>query len=107
MSIEVIEKNKIDADVIDLRSLQPLDYETIFASVKKTNKVIILQEDTLFGGIASDLSSSIMENCFEYLDAPVKRVGSIETPIPFIKNLEDQYLAKNYFEKILMDLLEY
>ena len=106
-AIEIVEKNNIDADIIDLRSLQPMDYETIFTSVKKTNKAIILQEDTLFGSIASDLSSSIMENCFEYLDAPLKRVGSIETPIPFVKNLEDQYLAKNYFEKVLLELLEY
>ena len=51
-------------------------------SVKKTNKVIILQEDTLFGGVASDISAMIMENCFEYLDAPVRRVGSLESAIP-------------------------
>ncbi|MEG1022432.1 MAG: thiamine pyrophosphate-dependent enzyme, partial [Myroides sp.] len=64
----------ISADLIDLRTLQPLDYETIRKSVQKTNRVIILQEDSMFGGIASDLSAWIMENCFEYLDAPVKRV---------------------------------
>ncbi len=98
---------EISADLIDLRTLQPLDYETIFASVKKTNKAIILQEDTLFGGISSDISSAIMENCFEYLDAPVKRVGSLETPIPFIKSLEDQYLPKNRFTTDLLALLAY
>ena len=76
-----------------------MDVETIFASVKKTGKAIILQEDSLFGGIASDISSLIMENCFEYLDAPVKRVASLETPIPFASQLENQYLAKNRFEK--------
>ena len=106
-ALEIISKNNIDADIIDLRTLQPLDYETIFASVKKTNRAIILQEDTLFGGIASDLSASIMENCFEFLDAPVVRIGSLETPIPFVKSLEDQYLAKNYFEEAILKLLSY
>ncbi|RED27097.1 2-oxoisovalerate dehydrogenase E1 component [Flavobacterium cutihirudinis] len=98
---------EIDADLIDLRTLQPLDTETIFASVKKTGKAIIYQEDTMFGGIASDISALIMENCFEYLDAPVKRVASLDTPIPFTKALEDQFLAKNRFEDILLELLKY
>lgn len=107
-ALETLEKHSnISADLIDLRSLQPLDYETIQKSIQKTNKVIILQEDTLFGGIASDLSAWIMENCFAYLDAPVKRVGSIETPIPFMKNLEDQYLPKQRFEKELLVLLQF
>lgn len=97
----------ISADVIDLRSLQPLDKEAIFNSAKKTGKVIILQEDSLFGGIASDISAMIMEECFEYLDAPVKRVASIETPIPFINQLEKQYLPKDRFESELLDLLAY
>lgn len=107
-ALDTLNKNaEISADLIDLRTLQPMDWETIFNSVKKTNKVIILQEDTLFGGVASDISSMIVENCFEYLDAPVKRVGSIETAIPFVKALEDQYLPKQRFEKELKDLLAY
>ncbi len=61
----------------------------------------------MFGGIASDLSALIMENCFEYLDAPVKRVASMETPIPFINQLEDQYLAKGKFEVGLREVLGY
>src|SRR5690554_7659557 len=74
--METLEKHpEISADLIDLRTLQPLDYDTIQKSVQKTNKVIVLQEDTLFGGIASDLSAWVMEHCFEYLDAPVKRIG--------------------------------
>ncbi|WAC02536.1 dehydrogenase E1 component subunit alpha/beta [Lacinutrix neustonica] len=97
----------ISADMIDLRSLQPLDTETIFASAKKTGKVIILQEDSLFGGIASDISALLMENCFEFLDAPVKRVASMETPIPFINQLEDQYLSRDRFEGELLKLLDY
>ncbi len=98
---------EISADLLDLRTLQPLDYESISKSVQKTNRVIILQEDSLFGGIASDISAFIMENCFEYLDAPVKRVGSLETAIPFVKALEDQYLPKNRFEKSLLEVLGY
>ncbi|WP_452230185.1 alpha-ketoacid dehydrogenase subunit alpha/beta [Lacinutrix sp. MEBiC02404] len=99
--------SNIQADVIDLRSLQPLDTEAIYASVKKTGKAIILQEDSLFGGIASDISALIMENCFEELDAPVKRVASMETPIPFINQLEDQYLSRDKFEGELLKLLAY
>lgn len=98
---------EIKADLIDLRTLQPLDTETIFASVKKTGKVIVYQEDTLFGGIASDISALIMEECFEYLDAPVKRVASLDSPIPFTKALEDQFLPKNRFEEVLLELLKY
>lgn len=98
---------EIKADLIDLRTLQPLDTETIYQSAKKTGKVIILQEDSLFGGIASDVSAMIMENCFEYLDGPVKRVGSLESAIPFVKALEDQYLPKQRFEKDLLELIAY
>lgn len=107
-ALETLANNpEIKADLLDLRTLQPMDWEAIYASVKKTNKVIILQEDTLFGGVASDISAMIMENCFEYLDAPVKRVASIESAIPFIKTLEDQYLPKNRFEEELLNLLKY
>ena len=107
-ALETLAKNpEIEADLIDLRTLQPLDTETIFASVKKTGKAIIYQEDTLFGGIASDISAAIMEECFEYLDAPVKRVASLDSPIPFTKALEDQFLPKNRFEEVLLDLLKY
>lgn len=107
-AIDTLDKNlEISADLLDLRTLQPLDTETIFASVKKTGRAIIYQEDSLFGGIASDLSALIMENCFQYLDAPVKRVASLDTPIPFTKALEDQYLPKGRFENELIALLAY
>lgn len=107
-ALETLDNNlDIQADVIDLRTLQPLDTETIYTSVKKTGRAIILQEDSLFGGIGSDISALIMEHCFEYLDAPVKRVASLETPIPFLKQLEEQYLPKNSFESALKSLLEY
>ncbi len=107
-AIETLDKNPdISADLIDLRTLQPLDKETIYASVKKTNKAIILQEDSMFGGIASDISAMIMEDCFEFLDGPVKRVASLDSPIPFTKALEDQYLPKERFELALLKLLKY
>ena len=107
-ALETLAKNAlISADLIDLRTLQPLDVATIYRSVQKTGKAIILQEDSLFGGIASDISALITENCFHYLDAPVKRVGSLETPIPFQGDLENQYLAKNSFENDLKVLLNY
>ena len=107
-ALETLEKHPhISADLIDLRTLQPLDFETILASIKKTNKAIILQEDSLFGSIASDISSQLMEQAFEFLDAPVKRVASIETPIPFASALEQQYLAKRTFEQELIALLAY
>jgi len=107
-ALETLDNNpNVSADMIDLRTLQPLDVETIYESVKKTGKAIILQEDSLFGSISSDISAGIMEHCFKYLDAPVKRVASIETPIPFATQLEQQYLPKNRFETELKALLEY
>ncbi|MGB0897184.1 MAG: alpha-ketoacid dehydrogenase subunit alpha/beta [Flavobacteriaceae bacterium] len=107
-ALETLENNPdISADLIDLRSLAPLDQDAIFASVRKTGKAIILQEDSEFGGFGSDLSSLIMENCFEALDGPVKRVSSLATPIPFLPALEQQYLAKDRFEAELKQLLAY
>ncbi|MFM2369550.1 MAG: hypothetical protein RL619_1860 [Bacteroidota bacterium] len=107
-ALETLAKNpEISADLLDLRTLQPLDTGAIFASVKKTGRIIIYQEDSMFGGIASDISAMIMENCFKYLDAPVKRVASLDTPIPFTKALEDQYLPKCRFENDLKELLNY
>lgn len=107
-ALETLDLNpSISADLIDLRTLMPLDKETVYASVKKTNKCIILQEDSMFGGIASDISAMIMEDCFEWLDGPVKRVASLDTPIPFTKALEDQYLAKGRFETALRELHAY
>ena len=107
-ALETLNNNhKISADLIDLRSIQPIDYECIMDSVKKTNRAIILQEDSLFGGIASDISSFLMENAFEFLDAPVKRVGSLNTPIPFADSLERQYLANLNFERSLKALIEF
>jgi 2-oxoisovalerate dehydrogenase E1 component len=107
-ALEIIKnRDAFTFDLIDLRSLCPLDKDSIISSVKKTGKAIILQEDSMFGGLASEISSIIMENCFEYLDAPVIRVASLDTPIPFEKSLEDQYLPYDRFEVELDKLLNY
>ena len=107
-ALEVLEKNPhISADLIDLRTLVPLDTNTIFASVQKTARVIILHEDCEVGGFGADISALISEHCFEYLDAPVIRSASLNTAVPFAKNLEDNFLAKQGFEQKLNDLLAY
>ena len=106
-AIKIIDKHDIDADLIDLLTLSPIDEKIIVNSVNKTGKAIVLQEDSLFGGIASEISSIIMENCFENLDAPVVRVGSLNTPIPFEEGLEKQYLPFDRFETKIIQLLNY
>ena len=106
-AIKIIDKHDIDADLIDLLTLSPIDEKIIVNSVNKTGKAIVLQEDSLFGGIASEISSIIMENCFENLDAPVVRVGSLNTPIPFEEGLEKQYLPFERFETKIIELLNY
>lgn len=107
-ALEVLQKHtKISADVVDLRTLLPLDTETIFTSVKKTGKVVILQEDTLFGGIGGEIAAQINQHCFEYLDGPVTRVGSLDTPVPFAAKLENGFLPWERFEKALLELVAY
>jgi len=107
-ALEILEKHsEINADVLDLRSLCPLDEEAIYDSVQKTGKVLLLQEDTIFGGIMSDISALISEHCFKSLDAPIIRVGSLPTPIPFASQLEKQFLAKNQLEEKLLYLVGY
>lgn len=106
--LEVLEKYpEIKADVLDLRSLQPLDTAAIYKTVKKTGKVLIVQEDTMFGGIASEISALISENCFTHLDAPVCRVGSLDTPVPFEASLEADFLGKKRLEETLLKLLAF
>lgn len=104
---EIIQKENISASIIDLRTLLPFDKETISHYVKKIGKVIILNEDTLTGGIGAEISAFISENFFEYLDAPIYRVGGLDTPIPFAKQLEDNFLPKIRFQKKLKQLIEY
>lgn len=92
-------------EIIDLRTLQPIDYETIAESVKKTNRVVILHEDIEFGGIGGEISAHISEYLFEHLDAPVMRCASMNTPIPFNPNLEKQFLASAKLEEKLRKVL--
>ena len=106
--LEVLEIRKnVSADLIDLRTLVPLDFETIAHSVKKTGKVLLITEDSSFGTLMADISARIGEECFEHLDAPVKRVSSLDIPIPFAKELEDIYLAKYKITSALDLLLSY
>ncbi|HSR59969.1 MAG TPA: transketolase C-terminal domain-containing protein, partial [Robiginitalea sp.] len=96
-----------DVEVLDLRTLCPLDWESVFASVRKTGKVLLLQEDSLFGGVCADIAAQIAEHCFESLDAPVRRVASLETPVPFARNLEAGYLPQKRLREALQQLRSY
>ncbi len=105
---EILAKHaEISAEVIDLRTLLPLDTETIFNSVRKTGKVLILHEDTLTGGIGAEVSALINEHCFDSLDAPVVRVASLDTPVPFAPELEANFLPVSRFEEKLVELHKY
>lgn len=104
---EAVEEMQLSADVIDLRTLVPLDWESIFKSARKTGKVLVLHEDTLFGGIGGEIAAGINEHCFEALDAPVKRLASLDTAVPFTKALEDEFLPQRRLKATLEELLEY
>ena len=104
---EVAEKLGLSIDILDLRSLAPLDYEAIAETVKKTNRVLLLHEDSLVGGIGAELSAYIAQHLFKHLDAPVMRVASMDTPIPFAKSLEKQYLPVERLEATLQELIDY
>ncbi len=93
--------------ILDLRTLLPLDYEAIEQSVKATGRVLIVHEDTLFGGIGGEIAAWITENCFEYLDAPIMRCASLNTPIPFNTALEQQFLAKSKLDMYVKKLLQF
>lgn len=97
----------ISADILDLRTLLPWDREAVKTTVKKTGKVIFLQEDCLTGGIGAEICAWISEHCFEYLDAPVMREGSLDTPVPFAPNLEKQFLPVERFKTKLTQLSLY
>lgn len=99
--------SEISADLLDLRTLLPFDKDAIINTVKNTGKVIVLHEDTLMGGIGAELASFINENCFNYLDAPVVRCASLDTPVPFSIELEQNFLPKNRFKEKLLELWAY
>lgn len=107
-ALEMIkEYPEMSIDLIDLRSLTPLDEELIFDSVQKTGKALILHEDCLTGGFGGEISALIHEHCFEYLDAPIIRVGSLDTPVPFNAALEQNFLAKRRLKEKLNQLYNY
>lgn len=94
-------------EILDLKTLKPLDRTAILETVKKTNRVLVLQEDSEFGGVAAEISAWISEHAFQFLDAPVKRVCSLDTPIPFAENLEKIYLANSRLKTAIDELLEF
>jgi 2-oxoisovalerate dehydrogenase E1 component len=94
-------------DILDLRTLLPLDYEAIRNSVKRTGKVLVLHEDTLIGGIGGEIAAWIGEHCFTFLDAPVMRCASLDTPVPFSIELEQHFLAKSRLGESIQKLLEW
>lgn len=94
-------------EILDLRTLLPLDYEAIKETILKTGKVLLLHEDTLIGGIGGEIAAWITENCFEYLDAPPIRCASLDTPVPFAIPLEQQFLAKRRLNESIQKLIAY
>jgi len=98
---------EVDAAILDLRTLLPWDKESVRELVKKTSRVLILHEDTLTGGVGAEISAWINEHCFRYLDAPIVRVGSLDTPIPFAPTLEQNFLPKNRLQASIENLLKY
>ena len=94
-------------EIIDLQTLLPWDKEVVFSSVKKTGKCLVLHEDTITGGVGAEIAAAIGEELFRYLDAPVMRVGSLDTPIPFAPNLEKNFLPKEIFHQKILKLLDY
>ncbi len=104
---EAVESLGVDVEVIDLRSLAPLDYSAIRESVSKTSRVLVLHEASLTGGFGGELAAWISEHCFELLDAPVRRLASLDTPVPFASALENQYLPTGRLSAAIHDLLAY
>jgi 2-oxoisovalerate dehydrogenase E1 component len=101
------EHTDISFDILDLRTLLPLDYDAIAASVKRTGKVLLLHEDTLTGGIGGEIAAWIAEHCFEHLDAPVMRCTSLDSPVPFNIELEQNFLARARLDEYIQKLMSY
>ena len=101
------DENGLSIEVLDLRSLAPIDFAAIDDAVKKTNRVLVLHEATLTGGVGAEISAYVNEHLFDHLDAPVMRVASLDTPVPFAGHLEDQFLPNNRFIEQLEKLLSY
>ena len=106
-AIEILDSINVEVDVLDLRTLLPWDKEAVEKTVKKTNRVLILHEDTMTGGIGAEISAWINEHCFQHLDAPVMRVASLDTPIPFAPTLEQNFLPKGRLKSKIEDLMAF
>lgn len=106
-TLDLLDETAWDVELIDLRTLMPLDEEAILASVRKTHRALVLTEDTAFGSIANDIAALITEKAFESLDAPVRRCASLDMPVPFAAQLEQGFLAKGRLKETLAALLEY
>ena len=98
---------EVSIDLLDLRTLLPLDYDAIKATVSRTGKIIVLHEDSLTGGIGGEIAAWIGENCFDLLDAPVLRCASMDTPIPFNVALEKNYMAYSRLHAVISKLMQY
>ncbi|MCH9823539.1 MAG: dehydrogenase, partial [Bacteroidetes bacterium] len=96
-----------EIEVINLRTLSPLDWDTIELSVSKTGRVLVFHEDCQTGGIGAEIAAQIAERCFELLDAPVARLGSLDTPVPFAPVLEEGFLAKKKLKEKIQSLVDY
>ncbi len=106
-ALEICGEHTIGARIVDLRTLLPWDQETVLQQVKETGKVLVLTEDTLTGSIASDIAAWISEHAFQYLDAPVKRLGSLDTAVPLAKTLEDHFLPWDRLAATLQELIDF
>jgi 2-oxoisovalerate dehydrogenase E1 component len=103
----IVSEKNYSADILDLRSLMPWDKEAVEKTITKTGKVLILHEDTLTGGIGGEIAAWIGENCFRALDAPIMRLGGLDTPIPFSPPLELNFLPDGRFRQKIEELLEF
>jgi len=106
-ALKIAQQKNLDIEIIDLRTLLPWDKDTVFNSVKKTGRCLVVHEDTLTGGIGAEIAAWVAENLFQYLDAPVMRSASLDTPIPFNSKLEQQFLNLSELEKKIQDLLSF
>lgn len=106
-ALEAIRELGVSADLLDLKTLVPWDKDAIVQTVKKSGRVMVLHEDCMTGGIGAEIAAWIGEHCFEYLDAPVVREASLDTPVPFAKNLEDNFLPIHRIKDKIVRLIRY
>ena len=106
-ALKAVEELGVDAEVIELRTLVPLDREGVLASAKKTGRVVVFHEDVMTGGFGADVASLVADEAFAWLDAPVKRVAALDLPVPFAVPLEQGYLPVERFKETVVELLKY